>query len=128
MRELVRTFATQIMSMELVGKVKLIRDEQTFASGFTKREFVITTEEKYPQDISFELLKENGSLITSYRPGDRIKVFFDIRGREYQGKYYNSLVSWKIEGQGGDNSQPPGPPVPPPMPPSAAEMEDDLPF
>jgi hypothetical protein len=114
--------------MELVGKVKLVRDEQTFASGFTKREFVITTEEKYPQDISFELLKENGSLITSYSPGDRIKVFFDIRGREYQGKYYNSLVSWKIEGQGGDNMQQPGPPMPPPMPPTAADMEDDLPF
>ena len=114
--------------MELVGKVKLVRDEQTFASGFTKREFVITTEEKYPQDISFELLKENGSLLTSDSPGDRIKVFVDIRGREYQGKYYNSLVSWKIEGQGGDNMQQPGPPMPPPMPPTAADMEDDLPF
>lgn len=128
MRDLVRTFATQLMSMELVGKVKLIRDEQTFASGFTKREFVVTTEEKYPQDIQFELLKENGNLITSYRPGDRIKVFFDIRGREYQGKYYNSLVSWKIEGQGGENSQQSAPPMPPPMPPTAADMEDDLPF
>ena len=41
--------------MEIIGKVKLIRDEQSFASGFTKREFVITTEEQYPQDIQFEL-------------------------------------------------------------------------
>jgi hypothetical protein len=47
--------------MEIIGKVKLIRDEQSFASGFTKREFVITTEEQYPQDIQFELLKEKGT-------------------------------------------------------------------
>ena len=114
--------------MEIIGKVKLIRDEQSFASGFTKREFVITTEEQYPQDIQFELLKDKGSLITSYNQGDRIKVFFDIRGREYQGKYYNRLVSWKIEGQGAESAQQPGPPMPPPMPPTAAEMEDDLPF
>jgi hypothetical protein len=114
--------------MELVGKVKLGRDEQSFASGFTKREFVITTEEQYPQDIQFELLKEKASLVAAYNPGDRIKVFFDIRGREYQGKYYNSLVSWKIEGQGVESSSQPGPPMPPPMPPSAADMGDDLPF
>jgi len=115
--------------MELIGRVKLVRDEQSFASGFTKREFVISTEEQYPQDIQFELLKEKGSLIASYNLGDRIKVFFDIRGREYQGKYYNSLVSWKIEGQGAEASQQGAAPMPPPpLPPSAAEMEDDLPF
>ena len=114
--------------MELIGKVKLVRDEQAFASGFTKREFVITTEEQYPQDVQFELLKEKANLVASYNPGDRIKVFFDIRGREYQGKYYNSLVSWKIEGQGAESSSQPGPPMPPPMPPSASDMGDDLPF
>ena len=122
------TFASYLKNMEILGKVKIVREEQTFPSGFTKREFVITTEEQYPQDISFELLKEKSSLIAPFNPGDRIKVFFDIRGREYQGKYYNSLVSWKIEGQGSDASAQPGPPMPPPMPPTAAEMEDDLPF
>ncbi len=123
------TFAIEsIRIMELIGRVKLIRDEQAFASGFTKREFVITTEEQYPQDIQFELLKEKGNLITAYQPGDRVKVFFDIRGREYQGKYYNSLVSWKLESQGVEATATAGAPMPPPMPPTAAEMEDDLPF
>ena len=44
--------------MDITGKIKLIREEQSFSSGFTKREFVITSEDRYPQDISFELLKE----------------------------------------------------------------------
>ncbi len=116
--------------MELIGRIKLIRDEQTFPSGFTKREFVITTEEQYPNDIQFELLKEKGNLITSFKEGDRLKVQFDVRGREWQGKYFNSLVAWKIEAAGVETSGSAAtPPPPPPVPESmSSPMDDDLPF
>lgn len=33
------------MSYDLTGKVKLVQDPQTFKSGFTKREVVVTVEE-----------------------------------------------------------------------------------
>ncbi|MBT5167314.1 MAG: DUF3127 domain-containing protein, partial [Opitutales bacterium] len=36
---------------EMEGKVKVIEDTQTFGSGFQKREFVVTSEEKFPQDV-----------------------------------------------------------------------------
>ncbi len=113
--------------MELTGRIKVIKDEQTFPSGFTKREFVITTEEQYPNDISFELLKEKGSLIAAYSVGDRINVHFDIRGREWQDKYFNSLVAWKLEAVGVAT---PNASSPPPMPPEvlSGPMDDDLPF
>ena len=32
-------------------------DLQSWDSGFTKREFVITTNEQYPQDVSWNVLK-----------------------------------------------------------------------
>ena len=36
--------------MEVTGKIKLINETQTFgASGFRKRELVVTTNEQYPQ-------------------------------------------------------------------------------
>lgn len=119
--------------MELTGRIKLIRDEQAFPSGFTKREFVITTEEQYPNDIVFELLKEKGNLISNFKEGDRLKVTFDVRGREWQGKYFNSLVAWKIDAAGVEASAPstgsfapsPAPPVPADM---SGPMDDDLPF
>lgn len=114
--------------MELIGKIKLIRDEQSFASGFTKREFVITTEEQYPNDIQFELLKEKGNLITAYKEGDRIKVSFDIRGREWQGKYFNSLVAWKIENAAAGTSASAPTPPPPVEHFNTPAMDDDLPF
>jgi single-strand DNA-binding protein len=113
--------------MELIGRIKLIRDEQTFPSGFTKREFVITTEEQYPNDIQFELLKEKGNLVTAYKVGDRLKVSFDIRGREWQGKYFNSLVAWKLETAGAEASASPTPP-PPVQEAYSGPMDDDLPF
>lgn len=120
--------------MELTGKIKLIKDEQTFPSGFSKREFVITTEEQYPNDVSFELLKEKGQLITSYNVGDRIRVNFDIRGREWQGKYFNSLVAWRIDNADVSQQQAP-PPYEQPLAQAApapqsfdAPVDDDLPF
>ncbi len=86
------------MAYELTGKVKLIQEPQTFSSGFTKREVIVTVEDgKYPQDISLEFLQDKISLLDNVSEGQKIKVFFDIRGREYNGRYYNNLVGWKLE-------------------------------
>ena len=46
------------MQFELDGQLKVVYDVQTFASGFQKREFVVTTSEMYPQEIKFELVKD----------------------------------------------------------------------
>ena len=87
------------MSYDVTGKVKIVQDLQTFASVFTKREVVITVEDgKYPQDINLEFLQDKVSLLDNLSEGQEIKVFFDIRGREYNGRYFNNLVGWKIEG------------------------------
>jgi len=86
------------MSYDLTGKVKLIQEPQMFSSGFTKREVVVTVDDgKYPQEINLEFLQDKVSLLDTVSEGQEIKVFFDIRGREYNGKYFNNLVGWKIE-------------------------------
>ena len=80
------------------GKVKVIFPTQTFDSGFQKREFVITTsDDKYPQDIKFEVLKDKCSELDNVREGSDITVHYNIRGNEYNGKYYVSLQAWKWE-------------------------------
>ncbi len=86
------------MAYELSGKVKLIQDLQTFNSGFTKREMVVTVEEgKYPQDINVEFVQDKVSLLDAIQVGQTITVTFDIRGREYNGRYFNNLVGWKVQ-------------------------------
>ena len=83
---------------EALGKIKLISETQNFPSGFTKREFVVTTaNDKYPQDLKFEIVKDKCSLLDSYKEGQEVQVTFDIRGNEYNGKYYVSLSCWKLQ-------------------------------
>ena len=85
------------MALEISGTIKEIFETQTFTSGFSKREFVITTQEQYPQQVKFEMTKDRADIIDSLAIGDFVKVSFNIRGNEYQGKYYVSLQGWKVE-------------------------------
>ena len=42
---------------EIDGTLIEIMDAMTFPSGFVKREFVLRTDEMYPQEVKFELVK-----------------------------------------------------------------------
>ncbi len=84
-------------AFELAGKVKGILDAQTFASGFSKREFVVEVEDgKFPQSIKFEAIKDKATQLDDLSVGDAVKVNFDIRGNEYNDRYYVNLTAWKV--------------------------------
>ena len=93
----------KIRIMEVIGKVKLIGEVQTFGSnGFRKRELVVTTDEQYPQMIMIEFVQDKCDLLNSYSVGQDVKVSINLRGREWinpQGEavYFNSIVGWRIE-------------------------------
>ena len=91
------------MVYELEGTVKLVGEVQSFgAKGFQKRDLVVTVEDgKYPQDIALELHSEKTELGDGLAIGSQVKVAFNIRGREYNGRYFNNLVAWKLETLGG---------------------------
>ena len=93
------------MGYEIEGTIKVIMDVMTFGSGFTKREFVITSgDDKYPQDIKMEFVKDKTALLDRFRPGQRVKVGFEIRGNENNGKFYVSLSAWRIGAADGSDS------------------------
>lgn len=85
------------MELKLNGKVKVVFNTQTFESGFSKREFVITTAEQYPQDVKLEVLKDKCSLLDMFKVGDSVEVSFNVRGNEYKNAYYVNLQAWKIQ-------------------------------
>jgi hypothetical protein len=101
-------------SLTLSGTIKLIDPIQSFPSGFQKREFVITTAEQYPQDVKFEVLKDKCATLDKYAVGQSVAVSFNVRGNEYQGKYYVSLQAWQIEA-GANVAAPVAPPVADPI-------------
>ncbi|AHF89565.1 Protein of unknown function (DUF3127) [Opitutaceae bacterium TAV1] len=116
---------------EITGTIKKIFDEQTFGSGFNKREFVLTIEDgRFPQDIKFECVKDKVSLLASLNPGDKAKVSFDLRGREWKENYYVNLNAWKIEPVDASPDAPPPEDDGAPLPEEPGETinDDDVPF
>ncbi len=95
------------MAYELTGKIKLIQEPKTFNSGFTKREMVVVVEDgKYPQEINLEFVQDKIALLDALQPGQEVTVSFDIRGREYNGRYFNNLQGWKVVTAGDDAGAP----------------------
>ena len=120
------------MAYEISGTVKVVFDTQTFASGFSKREFVLTTDDKFPQDVKLECLKEKAALLEGVEAGQRVKVSFDVNGREYNGRYFVNLVAWRLEPESGDAVSRPadethGEPIPEDTG-DYSERNDEIPF
>jgi single-strand DNA-binding protein len=82
---------------EMTGSVKVIFEPQTFPSGFSKREFVITMEDDYPQDVKFACIKEKCSLLENLTVGERVKVSFRIRGNLFKERYFVDLQAFRID-------------------------------
>ncbi len=119
------------MSHEISGTIKVIFETQTFPSGFSKREFVVTTQEQYPQDVKLEALKEKGEMLNDYAEGDQVNVKFNIRGNEYNGRYFVNLQAWQMSKASAAANAGDRIPDLPPLEPSqldGPDGEDDLPF
>ena len=124
--------------MEVVGKIKMIGETQTFGSnGFRKREVVVTTEEQYPQHIMVEFVQDKTDLLNNYQVGQPVKIGINLRGREWvnpQGetKYFNSIQGWRIENLQAGNAAPGQTPPPADQFEPAQDLKDedydDLPF
>ena len=112
--------------MEVVGKIKVVGELETFASGFTKKLLVLTTDDQYPQNIGIEFMKDKIDLLNNYAVGQDVKVSINLGGREWinpegEAKYFNSVTGWRIEkAEGAPEAFTP--------PTALEEQEDDLPF
>lgn len=122
------------MSYELAGVVKLVQDVETFKGGsFTKRGLVVTVEDgKFPQDILLEFVQDKVSLLEDVQVGDDVQVTFNLRGREYNGRYFNNLQAWRLQKTDGAVSGPSDagaatssrPPLPTEAPDNIEEIDD----
>lgn len=126
------------MGYKAEGKVEKIFDSETKGASFQVRQFVIEVSDgQYPQMVAFQLVQDKCTLIDDYSEGDMIEVEFDLRGREWNGKYFTNLQAWRIGrageggGQGGSSdsqSQPPAQKTAAPAPAVSNDFDDDIPF
>lgn len=123
------------MSFEVEGKLYKKFDTEKKTETFSAREFVLEVADgNYPQLIKFQLVQDKCALVDSYQEGEILKVHFDLRGREWNDKYFTNLNAWRIEKAGEAVPPPPAggddffPPSPGDEPPKGDGGMDDLPF
>ena len=130
--------------MELSGRIKVLLEANQVSSKFRKRELVLTTEGRYPQQILIEFTQDKIDLLNGYKVGDEVRIQIDIRGREWNSprgetKYFVSIQGWRIEAlqQGAPAGGPPSDDGPPPWDAPVGDgpdggggafPDDDIPF
>ena len=136
------------MALELEGTLrhKLASQQGTSARGaWAKQEFIL----EYPdgnftaQACFTAFGQDKVAELDKYQIGDRIRISFNIRSREYNGRWYNDLQIWRIAPAGQPTAAPAAPQfhaAPAPAPafdeapaPTLDDMpgdspEEDLPF
>ena len=88
-------------AITIKGKLKVINPTVQVSEKFAKREFVVETEETYPQPLLIQLTKDKCSLADNLQVGQQVEVDINLRGREWtnqQGnlQYFVSLEAWRI--------------------------------
>ncbi len=85
------------MSLELTGTLVKFYETKSFPSGFSIQEFVVRTDERYPQEILVQAAKEKIDVLKNFKENDVVKVKFNLRGREYNGRHFVSLDMWTMD-------------------------------
>ena len=119
------------MSLEITGKLIKILDEESGTSKagkeWKKQSFVIDTGAQFSPEVCFSLFGEKKTtMLQDVRPGEEIKVAFNLSSREYNGKYYHNIDAWKIEKTSGGTQQASAPVTSEIS--AEPEVNDDLPF
>lgn len=123
---------------EYTGVVEKVLATQTFASGFSKRDIVLTddvgSDTKWPNHIAFTFKKDAASVLDTVKEGQRVKIRFAIDGHEWtnpqgQVKYFTDLTGLKLDvlNEDGTSTEPVPAPAEPDFPADAGEV-DDMPF
>ena len=97
------------------GTIHLLGESKQVSEKMNIREFVLSIGDKYPQLVQFQAVNERVKFLDGAKVGQECEVKFDLRGREYNGKYYVSLNAWDIR-------------IAAPSKPITDEIDDDLPF
>lgn len=117
------------MGYQATGRVHKVFDTEEKSASFSVRDLVLEISDgKFPQMIKFQLVQDKCALLDDYSEGDEVTVEFDLRGREWNDKYFTNLNVWRIDkadGQSGEASSV-GQEAPP-MP-SPEDFDDEIPF
>lgn len=84
--------------MELLGTIIVIgQTESKGSKEFKIRQVVIQTDEQYPQTIPVQFTQDKCFVLDKYNIGDIVKIGINLKGAEWQGRYFANIQGWKID-------------------------------
>lgn len=92
------------MAFEVEGKLHRVFPTEQKSDKFSAREFVLEVPDgNYPQLIKFQAVQDRCGILDNFKEGDQVRVSFDLRGREWNGKYLTNLNAWRMDAGGGES-------------------------
>jgi len=87
------------MSYEITGTLVKKYEVETKGESFRVRDFVIKANDggQYDNFVKFQTTQDRTAIIDDFNEGDELKVHFDLRGRQWQEKYFTNLNAWRVE-------------------------------
>jgi hypothetical protein len=82
--------------MELKGIIYKIGVVETISEKFSKREIVIEVPGDYPQKISCQVSNKTIGIFDKLTEGQEVTCSINLKGREHNGKFYNTIEIWKV--------------------------------
>lgn len=114
------------------GKVHHLGAVEQVSDKFKKRVLVVNDgHAEYPQTVPFTFTQGNIDKLSNLNVGDEVEVTYELRGREWEGRYFADVNGWKVEvtSSSGAPAQPAKPKATSKKEAAFAnDVEDDLPF
>jgi len=93
--------------MELKGTIKEVGKTQKMSDKFSKRDFVLTTNDNptYPQHILLQCTNDKVVMLDNLSIGSEVTAHVNLRGKEWKSptnevKYFNTIECWKLDVSG----------------------------
>jgi hypothetical protein len=88
--------------MNIKGKIHSIAQEQVLSDKFKKREFVVVTEDTYPQYLPLQVTNDKCGLLNMFKVGDSVDCSVNLRGRLWDDpkggqRCFSTIEAWKID-------------------------------
>lgn len=111
--------------MNITGKIIELNATNVVSDRFSKREFVVEETKvigdgrEIKNPIPMQFTNDKCRVLDSYKVGDNVTVDFNIKGRNYNGKYYLTVEAWKISKNA---------PIPQSQPYAQSQYDNEVPF
>lgn len=89
--------------MEIQGKITKILDvvkgQKNDGSEWQKINFIVETDEEYNNLYCFEIfsVEEVANFQKFHNVGGTVKVSFNVKTNEWQGRYFTTLQAWRVK-------------------------------